>query len=505
VSSRLCASLAGLLAIGALLAPSARAQPGSSYLVPPGNPFVGRGGAAPEIWAYGLRNPYRFSFDRATGDMLIGDVGGSVREEVDFAARGRGGLNFGWPCREGKAAGPKPCAAPGAVDPIYDYFKATSRAITGGYVARDPALAAVAGRYLFADFFDGNVQSIRVDASNPDDRNTGAAAPTLSSFGEDATGRLYIASLGDGRVYRLTPGGVPGTLGRVQVGGAFASPTYVTAAPGDGSRLFVTEQAGRIKVVADGSTLAEPFLDISSDVTTEGERGLFSMAFPADYDTSGKFYVFHTDRGGDVRIEEFRRSANPNRADPASRRAVLTIEHSARTNHNGGQLQFGRDGYLYVATGDGGGQGDPEGNAQNLASLQGKILRIDADPSTAGPALAPDVTPPRLRTRVPRRQRVRRRRGPGAIAYARCSEACTVAFSARVRIGRRSYKLKKVSKRARAQRRLKLRVRLTRRSSRAIRRALRARRRPTVRVALRARDHAGNRSALKRARLRVVR
>jgi glucose/arabinose dehydrogenase len=492
-----------LCLLGVLLPAQALAQAGSSYLVPSDNPFVGRPGAAPEIWAYGLRNPYRFSFDRATGNMLIGDVGGSQREEVDFLARGHGGVNFGWPCREGKGPGAQSCTAPGAADPIFDYPTSSPGAITGGYVVRDGALSGLVGRYLYADFYDGDVRSIRVDASNPNDSSTGAPpTPNLSSFGEDALGRLYTTDLGAGRVYRLTAGAVPGTLGRVQVGGSFSSPTYVTAAPGDGSRLFVVEQAGRIKVIADGTTLAAPFLDIASDVTTGGERGLFSMAFPADYAASGKFYVFHTDPGGDLRIEEFRRSASdPNRADPASRRNVLTIEHSSQDNHNGGQLQFGPDGYLYVAVGDGGGQGDPQGHAQSLGSLLGKILRIDADPTTRGPALARDTSPPRLRVRVPKRQHVRRRRGPGAIAYARCNEVCRVAISGRVQAGGRTYKLKRVTRRARAHRRVKLRLRLTRRSSRALRRS----RRSNLRVALRARDLAGNRSRLVRARVRVLR
>src|SRR3954466_1698440 len=116
---RSVAALAVLLALA--LPATAEAQAGTSYLIPPDNPFVGRAGAAPEVWAYGLRKPYRFSFDRATGDIVNGDVGQGAREEVDYLARGRGGVNFGWPCREGKLAGPQPCTAAGAVDPIFDY------------------------------------------------------------------------------------------------------------------------------------------------------------------------------------------------------------------------------------------------------------------------------------------------------------------------------------------------------------------------------------------------
>lgn len=499
--------LAALLAGLAIPAPAAFAQ--SAYTVPTDNPFAGRAGAAPEIWAFGFRNPYRFAFDRATGDLLIGDVGGDEREEVDLMGSGRGGTNFGWSCREGKVAGPGNCAAPGAVDPIFDYNKPTSRSITGGYMVRDPALTGLVGRYLYADFFDGAIRSIRVDGANPDDRSTGApATDQLSSFGQDADGRLYTTDLDDGRVYRLTAGTVQGTLGHVQVGGSFSLPTYVTTPPADSSRLFVTEQAGRVRLIVNGVTQAQPFLDISGDTTASGERGLFSIAFAPDYAASGRFYVFHTEPAGDLRIEEFRRSAgNPNLADPATRRVVLSIEHSENNNHNGGALQFGPDGCLYIGIGDGGSQGDPHRNAQNLGVMLGKILRIDPNPATSCRAVVAlsDRTPPRLRTRVPRRQHVRRRRGPGVIAYARSSEAGTVAMSARVVIGRRAYKLRKVTRRVAAHRRLKLRVRLTRRSSRALRRALRLHRRATVRVALRARDRAGNRSRLVRARVRVLR
>ncbi len=500
--------IAGAVAWLAMLCPQALAQGG--YAVPAGNPFAGRAGAAPEIWALGFRNPYRFSFDQQTGDLLIGDVGGSEREEVDVMGGGQGGANFGWPCREGKAAGPSDCAAPGAVEPIFDYSKASSRAITGGYVVRDPALTGLVGRYLYADYFDGAIRSIRVDPANTDDQSTGApATPNLSSFGQDSDGHLYTTDLDDGRVYRLTAGTVAGTLGHVQVGGGLNMPTYVTSPPGDSSRLFVTEQEGRVRLIANGVTQAQPFLDISGDTSADGERGLFSIAFPADYASSGKFYVDHTEPGGDIRIEEFRRSAaNANLADPASRRVVLSIEHSENNNHNGGQLQFGPDRCLYVSVGDGGGQGDPHGNAQNLGVLLGKILRIDTNPATPCRTVVSGVdrTPPRLSSRVPRRQRPDRRRGRrGVIAYARCSEACMVSMSARLVIGRRAYRLKKVTKRVAAHRRLKLRVPLTRRSTRAVRRALRRHRRVRVSLAFRARDGAGNRSGLVRKRVRVLR
>ncbi|MDQ4072478.1 MAG: PQQ-dependent sugar dehydrogenase, partial [Actinomycetota bacterium] len=160
--------------------------------------------------------------------------------------------------------------------------------------------------------------------------------------------------------------------------GTFAFPVYVTSPPGDTARQFVVEQSGQIRIIKDGRTVGRPFLDISGRVEFNGsERGLLSMAFAPDYATSGRFYVFYTERGGDLRVEEFRRSpADPDVAVRSSRRGVLEIEHSAYGNHNGGQLQYGPGG-LYVSTGDGGGAGDPLRNGQNLNSLLGKILRID--------------------------------------------------------------------------------------------------------------------------------
>jgi glucose/arabinose dehydrogenase len=172
-------------------------------------------------------------------------------------------------------------------------------------------------------------------------------------------------------------------------GQTFSSPYYVTGAPGDPSRLFVVEGAGRIRLVKDGVTQGAPFLDISGDVCSSadgcgGESGLFSMAFAPDYAASGRFYVFYT-RDSTVpteqhylRIEEFRRSAaNPDVADPGSRRIVLEIPHLEFGNHNGGQLQFGPDGLLYISVGDGGSGGDPNGNGQNTGTLLGKLLRIN--------------------------------------------------------------------------------------------------------------------------------
>jgi glucose/arabinose dehydrogenase len=159
--------------------------------------------------------------------------------------------------------------------------------------------------------------------------------------------------------------------------GNFSSPIYVAAPPGDTHRLFVVERAGRIRVMKDGRTLGTPFLDISSNVRTDGERGLLSMAFAPDYARSGLFYVYYTDRTGDILIQELHRSASDADRAGGGARDVLTINHREFSNHDGGQLQFGPDGRLYAGVGDGGSEGDPRHHGQSLSTDFGKLLRLD--------------------------------------------------------------------------------------------------------------------------------
>ena len=170
--------------------------------------------------------------------------------------------------------------------------------------------------------------------------------------------------------------------------GRFHEPTYLTAPRGD-ARRFVVERAGTIRVVRRGHVLGRPFLDISDRVMTGGESGLLSMAFARDYASSHRFWVYYTDRQGFIQIDQFRTAAgDPNRADPSSRRSVLRVPHH-RFNHKGGQLQVEPDGLLYAGFGDGGGGGDPDGNAQNLGRMLGKLIRIDPRPG-GGYSIPPD-------------------------------------------------------------------------------------------------------------------
>ena len=178
-------------------------------------------------------------------------------------------------------------------------------------------------------------------------------------------------------------------------------PVAITNA-GDGSdRLFITLLGGQIRIFDGQQILAQPFLDISSLVTSGGEQGLFSVAFHPDYANNGWLYVDYTDLNGNTVIASYSISADPNIVDPASAAILLSISQPF-ANHNGGQLQFGPDGYLYIGMGDGGSGGDPQNNAQTLSTLLGKMLRIDVDgaPPYSIPADNPFINDPVAREEI---------------------------------------------------------------------------------------------------------
>jgi glucose/arabinose dehydrogenase len=180
---------------------------------------------------------------------------------------------------------------------------------------------------------------------------------------------------GDGAVAPPDGGSGEVALRAQQIVEGLSSPVYLTAPSGD-ARLFLVEQPGRIRIVKSGALLATPFLDITSRVVTGGERGLLSMVFDPAYATNGRFYVYYTGAQGDIFVDRFTVSANPDVANTTSDR-VITVQHRANSNHNGGLLLFGPDGMLYLGVGDGGGAGDVPNNAQNTEVLLGKILRLN--------------------------------------------------------------------------------------------------------------------------------
>ena len=180
-------------------------------------------GATPqaEIYASGLRNPWRFSVDRATGDLVLGDVGAGTREEVDFAPQGTpAGRDYGWPCREGTVAGPGGCTAPDHTPPIFDYDSTSfGCGVVGGHMVRDDALPTLRGRYLYGDLCRSKLRSIVLSGSSAsDDREESLDLPNLVSFGEDSCGHVYAAA-------------IAGTVARIHDGPVTACPDPPAPAP----------------------------------------------------------------------------------------------------------------------------------------------------------------------------------------------------------------------------------------------------------------------------------
>jgi glucose/arabinose dehydrogenase len=192
---------------------------------------------------------------------------------------------------------------------------------------------------------------------------------------------------------KARPGPALDTIGIAleEVAAGFEQPLYATHS-GDGTgRLFVVEQTGAVRIVAGDRVEAEPFLDLSDLVVAGSEQGLLGLAFHPSYEDNGRLFVNYTNLDGDTVVAEY--SAEGGRAEPSSGRVLLTIEQPF-SNHNGGALAFGPDGYLYIATGDGGSAGDPLDNGQSLGTLLGKLLRIDVDATTGDlPYGIPDDNP----------------------------------------------------------------------------------------------------------------
>lgn len=174
-----------------------------------------------------------------------------------------------------------------------------------------------------------------------------------------------------------------------QIATGIAAPTDIQSANDGTGRLFLVQQNGIVRIHRNGSLLAAPFLDIRSRTTGSGERGLLGLAFPPDFARKQRFFVDYTNLAGDTVIAQYRVGANPDAADAASETILITIPQPY-ANHNGGQLRFGPDGYLYIAMGDGGSGGDPQGNAQNRNSLLGKLLRVDVETEPGRLRIPPD-------------------------------------------------------------------------------------------------------------------
>ncbi len=192
-------------------------------------------------------------------------------------------------------------------------------------------------------------------------------------IGQWAAGASVLFGLG------VAATGAPPPIDSIRVANGLSSPLYVTHAPGDFERVFIVEQCGRIRILKNGAVLPGQYLNISTKLTCSGEQGLLGLAFHPDYQSNGAFFVNYTNLSGTTTIARYTVTANPEVADIASEVILLSIAQPF-SNHNGGWISFGPDGYLYIGTGDGGSGNDPGNRGQDItAQLLGKMLRIDVD------------------------------------------------------------------------------------------------------------------------------
>jgi glucose/arabinose dehydrogenase len=226
---------------------------------------------------------------------------------------------------------------------------------------------------------EGTTSSLPVFTTAPDAAGSTSTTTTAASTTSTTPGTTTVATTTTSSAATTTTELPPIedlNLALVEVAGGLAQPVFVAAPPGD-NRLFVVEQGGLIQLLRDEQRLGA-FLDLTALVSTGGERGLLGLAFHPGYPADPRLYVNYTDRRGDTVVAEYRVSADPDRADPASGRVLLTVAQPYR-NHNGGMIAFGPDGYLYIGMGDGGDASDPDRTGQDPASLLGAILRISVD------------------------------------------------------------------------------------------------------------------------------
>ncbi len=222
--------------------------------------------------------------------------------------------------------------------------------------------------------------------------NTGGAGAG-NTGGAGGTGGDGEGLIGLGPGFSCDPGSAaPPAVTLTEITTDVADPVQVKSPPGRPDTLFIVEQSGRIRIFDQGALLATPFLDVTDLIECCGEEGLLGLAFHPEYETNGRFFIHYSNAGnGDSTVMEYARSSDPNVADPTP--VQLVVQHyTDESNHNGGAVEFGNDGYLYVSLGDGGAQGDPGCDAQNPDNLLGKILRLDVDatPDAEGYPAAPD-------------------------------------------------------------------------------------------------------------------
>ena len=257
------------------------------YTIPADNPFAGQAGKRGEIWMYGLRNPWRFSFDRTTGQMWIGDVGQSAYEEVDLAAAGQGGQNWGWPLREGLHAYNNGVAPAGALNPLIEEPHTSGWcALVGGYVYRGAAIANFNGAYVFGDDCrTALVGAVESGGAVIDLRDLGLAVSQLTSFGEDPNGEIYVATL-TGSVYELTDASTLPTSTTTST--STSTSTSTTTVPGATTTTTTTVPVGGCPCTLFGATA--PAVADSGDANANVELGVRFTSDSSGSVTGVRFY-----------------------------------------------------------------------------------------------------------------------------------------------------------------------------------------------------------------------
>jgi glucose/arabinose dehydrogenase len=265
---------------------------GTPYAIPPGNPYIENAVAADEIWASGLRNPWRFSFDRETGDMWIADVGQDRIEEVNFIPSGSGaGMNFGWRCYEGEEAyNTDGCGSVGDYQfPLYQYYHSTDNgcSVTGGFVYRGQEYLSLEGYYFFADFCNNIIYSLHNSSEQwVLTKNGPYSGNNFSTFGEDQNGEIYVAGITSGTVYKLTA-----EEGQTGIGNHDLSPWTIYPNPAFG-HIFVrsegeNKQPEKIRIISMSGELVREYNPVSSGVEIE-LSGIPPGMFLVEIEASGR-------------------------------------------------------------------------------------------------------------------------------------------------------------------------------------------------------------------------
>jgi glucose/arabinose dehydrogenase len=254
-----------------------------NYGIPSSNPFAGATSGADEIWAIGLRNPWRFDFDKLTKDMIIGDVGQNAREEVDFAAAGTGaGNNYGWRCYEGLASyNTAGCASQSSyVSPVVDYDHTLSRcSVTGGFVYRGPEYSTLQGVYLYTDYCSGHFYGIKQNGAAWDQvLAQQISGRNISSFGEDSSRRLYAADITNGTIYKVQADSLLSDT---------TAPTVSITAPSDGSTVSGASVVVSASASDNDSVAGVQFKVDGVDIGAEDTSNPYSVAWDSTTVTNG--------------------------------------------------------------------------------------------------------------------------------------------------------------------------------------------------------------------------